>query len=671
MIFPALPEGAHAEEPTTATSRAIEDPTVSLSVPATIEFADVMATPSGATTTASATIGVTTTASAGYKLYLYAKDNSLKSLNPSTTQSIASASASSLDSFTNNTWGYNLTEGTTAGTTYSALPTTNTTPTQTKDTSATNSANDTYTLSLGAKVDSTIPSGTYTSTLTVAVVAEPRAITYIQDLTLADCQSRASDADFTVTDRRDDNDYTVRYINGACWMTQNLRLAGGQTLTSEESNIVGSWEFLANSLTLGDSYTEARSAISDDPEHALEYGGYYNYCAASAGTVCNYTTEQDATQDICPKGWRLPTFNEMNGITSYVSAFSPVLSGYYGNGTIYNTGSISRWWSATANISDIQYYLYYNGSSLDTGSYSRYDGFSVRCIRSTPGTLTINFDGNGSTGGSTASQQIAAGNSASLNANGFTRNGYAFTGWNTAADGSGTSYADGADYTVTPATGDATVTLYAQWEQIPTIMQDITAAQCQEFASDADFTVTDRRDDNEYTIRYINGACWMTQNLRLSSGRTLTSADSNVTRDWSFPSTSLTSGNTYDEARSTISSNTSYGGYYNYCAASAGTVCSSSSAQDATQDICPKGWRLPTNSEMSGITGYKDTFSPVYSGYYHNGSLIRTGSYSFWCSATALSSTRQYNLGYSSGTLYTNRDLYKYDGLSVRCIRSS
>ena len=635
-----------------------------------------MATPSGATTTASATIGVTTTASAGYKLYLYAKDNSLKSLNPNTTQSIASASASSLDNFTNNTWGYNLTEGATAGTTYSALPTTNTTPTQTKDTSTTNSANDTYTLSFGAKVDSTIPSGTYTSTITVAVVAEPRAITYIQDLTLADCQSRASDAAFTVTDRRDDNDYTVRYINGACWMTQNLRLAGGQTLTSEESNIVGSWEFLANSLTLGDSYTEARSAISDDPEHALEYGGYYNYCAASAGTVCNYTTEQDATQDICPKGWRLPTFNEMNGITSYVSAFSPVLSGYYGNGTIYNTGSISRWWSATANISDIQYYLYYNGSSLDTGSYSRYDGFSVRCIRSTPGTLTINFDGNGSTGGSTASQQIAAGNSASLNANGFTRNGYAFTGWNTAADGSGTSYADGADYTVTPATGDATVTLYAQWEALPT-MQEFTLAQCQSLASDANYTVVDSRDGSDYTVRYIKDACWMTQNLRLSGGRTLTSADSNVASSWFFPDNSLTSGNSYTEARFILSDDPryakEYGGYYNYCAASAGSVCSSSSAQDATQSICPAGWTLPTggsNSQQSGIASFVDAFSPVYSGYYDYGSLRNTGSYGRWWSATAGSSYNQYYLLYSGSSLNTNTNV-KLLGISVRCIRSS
>ena len=418
-----------------------------------------MATPSGATTTASATIGVTTTASAGYKLYLYAENNSLKSLNPNTTQSIASASASSLNNFTNNTWGYNLTEGTTAGTTYSALPTTNTTPTQTKDTSTTNSANDTYTLSLGAKVDSAIPSGTYTSTLTISVVAEPALVTIafngngatsgsmdslhipagssqtlpsntfartnydfigwntavngsgtsyadaasltttaaqagqtitlyaqwvpiMQNFTLADCQSQASSNNVTVVDSRDNNTYTVRYINGACWMTQNLRLSGGRTLTSADSNVASSWSFLSNSLTSGGSYTEARFILSDDPRYAKEYGGYYNFCAASAGTNCQTSSIVNTTYDICPKGWRLPTLNEMSGITSYTSAFSPVFSGYYLNGTLRNTGSYGYWWSATAYNNSYQYSLLYNSGSLNTSNFNKGIGLSVRCIRS-------------------------------------------------------------------------------------------------------------------------------------------------------------------------------------------------------------------------------------------------------------------------------------------------
>ena len=671
-------------------------PTVEISLPASIDFADVLPTLSGATTTATADLTITTSDSAGYSLYLYSSegDNSLKSSNPANISKINATAGDvglTLSSLKSNTWGYNL--GTSVpndNTTYSAVPTDNSTPIQTKDTSATNSANDTYTLSFGAKVDSTIASGAYSNALTVAVVAEPRAIIYIQDLTLSDCQSRASDADFTVTDRRDDNDYTVRYINGACWMTQNLRISsttesgGSRVLTSADSNVTSNWTFPNNSLRSGDtnyigkSYTEAGSVISDDPEHATEYGGYYNYCAASAGTVCNDTTKQNAAQDICPKGWRLPTLNEMNGITSYRSAFSPVYSGRYSNGSLYDTGSYGDWWSATASRSSSgsQYYLYYYGGSLSAVDSGKHFGFSVRCIRSNPGTLTINFDGNGSTGGSTASQQIAAGNSASLNTNGFTRNGYAFTGWNTAADGSGTSYADGADYTVTPATGNTTVTLYAQWEELVNVgyIQDFTNVQCQAQASSRPVVATDRRDNNTYTLRYINGACWMTQNLRLSSGRTLTPANSNVDRNWSFPITQLDGSNpSFTAPQTTISSNTSYGGYYNYCAASAGTVCNDTTEQDADQDICPKGWRLPTLDEMDGITGtsYVSAFSPVYSGIYEDGSLFVTGSYGYWWSSTAVLSNGQERLRYFDGSLDTSGYSYRDLGYSVRCIRSS
>ena len=684
MLFtPSIsqPEASATENTSNATTTTTEDdsaistyaatPTVGISLPTSIDFADVLPTPSGATTTATADLIITTTDSAGYSLYLYSSDgdNSLRpkiSANTSSIIATAGGVGLTLSSLKPNTWGYNLgTEAPTDSTTYSAVPTDNSTPIQTKDTSDTNSANDTYTLSFGAKVDSTIASGAYSNALTVAVVAEPRALTYIQDLTLSECQAQASDADLTVKDKRDDNEYTVRYINGACWMTQNLRLSGGQTLTSEDSNVASSWSFPSTPLADSSySYTDPQVTISSN----TSYGGYYNFCAASAGTNCQTSSTFNTTYDICPKGWRLPTNSEMSGITGYASAFSPVYSGNYYNGSLYETGSYGYWWSATAVSSSNQYRLRYGGGSLYTISSDKSLGLSVRCIRSNPGTLTINFDGNGSTGGSTASQQIAAGNSASLNANGFTRTGYAFTGWNTAADGSGTSYADGADYAVTPATGDATVTLYVQWEE-PT-MQTFTNALCQTLASDADYTIKDARDDNTYTVRYVNGACWMTQNLRLSSGRTLTSADSNVARDWSFPSTSLTSGNSYTEARSLISSNTSYGGYYNFCAASAGTNCQTSSTVNTTYDICPKGWRLPTNSEMSGIRSYTSAFSPVYSGDYNSGSLDSTGIYGYWWSATANSSNFQYYLTYIIGSLYT---VYgnKSVGYSVRCIRSS
>lgn len=58
----------------------------------------------------------------------------------------------------------------------------------------------------------------------------------------------------------------------------------------------------------------------------------------------------------------------------------------------------------------------------------------------------------------TVLQEIPRGNSENILANPYTREGYIFLGWNTAADGSGTAYADGE--TITPT---GSLILYAQW----------------------------------------------------------------------------------------------------------------------------------------------------------------------------------------------------------------
>ena len=50
-----------------------------------------------------------------------------------------------------------------------------------------------------------------------------------------------------------------------------------------------------------------------------------------------------------------------------------------------------------------------------------------------------------------------------LKANSYTRKGYTFIGWNTAADGSGTAYRDGASVKNLTNELGGTVTLYAQW----------------------------------------------------------------------------------------------------------------------------------------------------------------------------------------------------------------
>jgi uncharacterized repeat protein (TIGR02543 family) len=73
---------------------------------------------------------------------------------------------------------------------------------------------------------------------------------------------------------------------------------------------------------------------------------------------------------------------------------------------------------------------------------------------------TVTFMGNGSTRGATAPETHYA--PGVLRANDYRRAGHTFAGWNTAANGSGTAYANGANF---PFTADAT--LFAQWTVKP------------------------------------------------------------------------------------------------------------------------------------------------------------------------------------------------------------
>ncbi len=72
----------------------------------------------------------------------------------------------------------------------------------------------------------------------------------------------------------------------------------------------------------------------------------------------------------------------------------------------------------------------------------------------------IKYDGNGSDGGTAVADTVGmAGQKVAVAQNTFTKTGKTFSGWNTAADGTGTAYAASAEYTLT----SAGLKLYAQW----------------------------------------------------------------------------------------------------------------------------------------------------------------------------------------------------------------
>ena len=86
---------------------------------------------------------------------------------------------------------------------------------------------------------------------------------------------------------------------------------------------------------------------------------------------------------------------------------------------------------------------------------------------------TVKFDANGGTG-SMSDQSHTYSVSQALTPNAFTRAGYTFEGWNTNADGTGTSYTDKQSVSNLSSTDGATITLYAQWAEIPANNHNIT-----------------------------------------------------------------------------------------------------------------------------------------------------------------------------------------------------
>ena len=118
--------------------------------------------------------------------------------------------------------------------------------------------------------------------------------------------------------------------------------------------------------------------------------------------------------------------------------------------TFTKTGYYFTGWNTKANGS---------GTSYSDGAYATFYGNTTLYAQwQKYADPVITFDKNDGSG-TTVTQTVPYGESATLNANSFTRTGYTFSGWNTKADGTGTAYNDGASVSLHENT-----TLYAQWK---------------------------------------------------------------------------------------------------------------------------------------------------------------------------------------------------------------
>ena len=200
----------------------------------------------------------------------------------------------------------------------------------------------------------------------------------MQGFTAADKAAMSTGDTRTLKDTRDGQDYTVAKLpDSNVWMTTNLRFTG-TTLTPADSNVDSTINLSWTDLTTGGSYDDAKNHEGID--NLGKPTVWYNYAGASAGTITGTSDTNEATQSICPSGWRLPSQTELLGIASYVSAFNPVSGGRYSVTGVIMGITTANYLSSTSGGAVDRKKLYYNGSTLAGDNSDRRIGEYVRCV---------------------------------------------------------------------------------------------------------------------------------------------------------------------------------------------------------------------------------------------------------------------------------------------------
>ena len=355
MIFPALPQTAQAEEAESKVSLSVA-PVISLSLQDTVAV-EVTPTQDGTFSSNTAALSISTNNETGYSLYMATSngENTLTSQNPGISNAISAVNGGedgvASANFDNNTWGYNLSQDSVSDTTtYKAVPT------ATGDTALISTESpteaDTYNLTFGTKVDTSLPSGTYSNDVIVSVVANPAyvstlsAIDNMQEMTSEICAASAEGETKQLADTRDGKKYWVtKLADGNCWMTQNLDLdlTNGKALTSADSDVSSNWN--------PPRTTEAQGTITSNNTNTETYSwdlGMYVKSDPDAYNYCGGSRIKSLADPTCTKvGWTdVSSMTPMDDGTT-----DTVISGNTYNAH-YLVGNYYQWNAATAGTGD-------------------------------------------------------------------------------------------------------------------------------------------------------------------------------------------------------------------------------------------------------------------------------------------------------------------------------
>ena len=376
--------GSHADESTTSKVNATVNPVASV----TLDTSDVSftftPTVSGVFESKPVNATVDTNSTGGYELYFSSEDNETNMVNPLVSDVIASDFTGTVTSETiaANKWGYSLNN-----TDFSKIPALNAQATLKNIDHYPTTAEKTTTVNIGMKVDTNLPSGTYSKNVVFSVVAHETLV--LPTMQTFDKTTLANVGDsIQLEDERDGTMYTVKKLaDGKVWMTDNLRIANKE-ITSVDSNVSSNFTIPASLISGCFRDVDANCAYVDST-----YGGYYNFYTATAGTggASLASDGANAPSSICPKGWRLPTSGEFQTLyNNYNSAalmqgepnFTP--SGQVQSGGIYAQGSAGYFWSSTTKDNNSAYDLLIvvvdSSSVTPAHKFPKRNGFAVRCM---------------------------------------------------------------------------------------------------------------------------------------------------------------------------------------------------------------------------------------------------------------------------------------------------
>lgn len=212
--------------------------------------------------------------------------------------------------------------------------------------------------------------------------------------------------------------------NGGTGSMDSLKVVAGESTSLPENTLTDSpYSFLRWNTAADGSGTDYADGASVTPAAAMTLYAIF-------GSVITVTNNSETATGGC-------THEALKGETVAISTL-------YAEADVSNPGYTHPIWMIDGNNN------YYTENITPTGDITLYVWWNIK----------VGYNKNGGTGSMQASEAWQ-GNAITIKACTFTRSGYTFVKWNTAANGSGTDYAPGAE--LTSIQPDGHLTLYAQW----------------------------------------------------------------------------------------------------------------------------------------------------------------------------------------------------------------